>query len=216
MDRHSGMGLTSCGVAIASAIDGAVASSATAPDRLLEACDDLGAHIAAFLRRLIDEGAVTAEDAVRISTTLQDAVADHLASELGKGATPATDDPQMVPLLRIQRFIEQRLGDRDLSPATIASAHHVSLRYLQRLFQQNGLSVATWIRERRLERCRRDLADPKKANVPVRSIGAWWGFLSDAHFNRAFRAAYGVPPATYRQVRRGRQRAQDGDYADSC
>jgi transcriptional regulator GlxA family with amidase domain len=62
--------------------------------------------------------------------------------------------------------------------------------------------VAGWIRSRRLERCRRDLADPSLAAHPVAAIATRWGFASAADFSRAFRTAHGVPPAEYRRFAR--------------
>ncbi|WP_189145366.1 hypothetical protein [Streptomyces lacrimifluminis] len=41
-----------------------------------------------------------------------------------------------------------------------AACHHISVRYLHRLFPPQGITVSAWIRQRRPERCRRDLADP--------------------------------------------------------
>ncbi|MFI7708256.1 helix-turn-helix domain-containing protein [Nonomuraea sp. NPDC049480] len=173
--------------------------SPSAVERIIEARDDIGSRLADLLYELIDDdGTVTAADAIWISTMLLDGVTDRMVSELRRNGALA-DEGRLVLLLRVQRFIDQRLGDRDLTPMTIASAHNISLRYLQKLFQLNGLSVAAWIRNRRLERCRRDLTDPAQVNVPVRTIGTRWGFLHDAHFNRAFRAVYGIPPAAYRQ-----------------
>ena len=64
------------------------------------------------------------------------------------------------------------------------------------------MTVAGWIRSRRLERCRRDLADPSLAARPVAAIAARWGFSSAADFSRAFRTAHGVPPAEYRRFAR--------------
>lgn len=88
--------------------------------------------------------------------------------------------------MRVQAFIERNLGDVALSPSRIAAAHAISTRYLQKLFEEQGLSVANWIRRRRLERCRRDLADPAQDGLPVRVIATRWGFTSESHFNRIF------------------------------
>ncbi|WBB82533.1 helix-turn-helix domain-containing protein [Micromonospora sp. WMMD882] len=81
----------------------------------------------------------------------------------------------------------------------MAAAHAVSPRYLHGLFEQQGLTVAGWIRRSRLERCRHDLADPRQRRRTVQAIAARWGFTSDAHFSRLFRAAYGVTPGEYRR-----------------
>lgn len=99
---------------------------------------------------------------------------------------------------RIHDFIQQRLGDPDLTPETIAAAHGISTRHLYKLFQEQGLTVAAWIRERRLERCRHDLADPRLISRPVQGVATRWGFTDPAHFSRLFRAAYGVSPRDYR------------------
>jgi hypothetical protein len=53
---------------------------------------------------------------------------------------------------------------------------------------------------RRLEQCRRDLLDPGRRDVPVSTVAARCGLPNPAHFSRAFRAAYGLAPAEYRQV----------------
>jgi AraC-like DNA-binding protein len=60
--------------------------------------------------------------------------------------------------------------------------------------------VAGLIRERRLERCRRDLADPGLAEIPVRAIAFRWGFPDPARFNRVFRREYGIAPGEYRRL----------------
>jgi len=95
-------------------------------------------------------------------------------------------------------FIDQRLADPELSPSAIAAAHHISLRYLHKLFEAQPTTVSGWIRQRRLERCRRDLLDPALGDWSVSAIAARWGLIDAAHFGRLFRAAYGLPPAEYR------------------
>jgi AraC-like DNA-binding protein len=95
-------------------------------------------------------------------------------------------------------FIEHRLGDPELSPGTVAAAHHISLRYLHKLFEGEQTTVADWIRRRRLERSRRDLLDPALRDRPVSATAVRWGLTDPAHFSRLFRAAYGMPPGEYR------------------
>ncbi|RJL22941.1 helix-turn-helix domain-containing protein [Bailinhaonella thermotolerans] len=185
---------------------------ASAAERLLvtrlPGREGVGALLAAFLHRLMRHAdQYTPADAIRLSTVLLDLLAALLSHELDVPPDPGAHDPHRVLLLRVQAFIEEHLGHADLSPATVAAAHHISVRHLQKIFEEHGLGVADWIRSRRLERCRRDLADPAQDPVPVRTIGARWGFPSPAHFTRAFHRAYGVPPARYRR----RRRAPGGD-----
>lgn len=100
---------------------------------------------------------------------------------------------------RIDAFIQSNLGDPDLTPATIAAHHHISLGYLHRIFSSRELTVAAQIRRQRLERCRVDLADPQLRTHPIHVIATRWGFRHAADFTRAFRAAHGVTPSDYRQ-----------------
>ena len=125
----------------------------------------------------------------------------------GHGSTPPPATHRHALALRIQAFIHQRLGDPGLCPGTIAAAHQISLRYLYKIFHEQGVTVAAWIRQQRLEHCHRDLADPYLAPLPVYAIATRWGFTNSAHFSRAFRAAYGVAPKEYRDITAQRIRA---------
>lgn len=99
---------------------------------------------------------------------------------------------------RIRDFIDQNLGDPSLSPASVAAAHGISVRHLHQLFAAEGDAPAAWIRHRRLERCRRDLADPRLRGRSVHSIAARWGFTDAATFSRVFRRVYGMTPTDHR------------------
>ena len=113
------------------------------------------------------------------------------------GAEPA---PHCDLLDRIKAHVEAHLGDPDLAPAGIAAAHFVSARHLHNLFAGTGTSAAAWIRARRVEMCRRDLADPALADVPAAAIGARWGFRGPSHFGQVFKRATGLTPAAYREA----------------
>ncbi|WP_073946796.1 helix-turn-helix domain-containing protein [Streptomyces kebangsaanensis] len=142
--------------------------------------------------------------------TLATVTADLLTSLVGR----CMDAEHVVPpearrsTLRVEtrKFVERNLGDLRLSPQTVADAHHISLRLLQQLFAEDGTSPAAWIRHRRLERCRADLADPHLAGYSVRAVAARWGLTDPAHFSRLFRAAYGLPPRDYRHRQQRRRR----------
>jgi AraC-like DNA-binding protein len=147
-------------------------------------------------RHLDDYGRV---DGARLGTAVLDLLAAGLAARLEREDRVPPDSRRRALLLRVHAFIEERLGDPSLTPASIAAAHFISLRYLHRLFESEQTTVADWIRRRRLERCRRDLLDPELRDRPVSAIAERWGIPSAAHFSRLFRAAHGVPPAEYRR-----------------
>ena len=101
-------------------------------------------------------------------------------------------------LPQVTAYIYRHLGDPDLSPARIAEAHFMSLRSLHRLWEPKDVSVSEWIRELRLARCRRDLAEPALAHESIGTIASRWGMLNAAHFSRMYRAAYGCSPREHR------------------
>jgi AraC-like DNA-binding protein len=161
-----------------------------------EGLGDLTARFLLQLVRNIDH--YSPAEAARLSTAALEVLATRLAHELDVRDWGTPESRRHALLTTVQAFIQQHLGDSMLSPAMIAAAHHISLRSLQQLFHDEGLTIAGWIRRRRLESCRRDLADPAQASRPVAAIAARWGFSSAADFSRAFRAVHGLPPAEYR------------------
>jgi AraC-like DNA-binding protein len=74
----------------------------------------------------------------------------------------------------------------------------MSRRRLYTLFEAESMGVREWIRERRLERCRRDLRDAALAHETVMTIATRWGFVDASHFSHSFRDAYGTAPSAYR------------------
>lgn len=149
------------------------------------------------LARTIDH--CSPAEAARLSTAALEVLASRLAHEIDAMGSVTPETHRRALLTRIHAFIQQRLGDPELSPGMIAAAHHISLRYLHKLFQEEGATVAGWIRQRRLEACRRDLADPALASRPVAAIAARWGYSSASYFGQVFRTAHGMPPQEYRR-----------------
>jgi AraC-like DNA-binding protein len=143
----------------------------------------------------------------RIGTAFLDLLALAVATRLDRVSSVPPESRQQAMVARIRAFIDRRLGDPGLSPAQIAAAHHISVRTLQKLYQTEDDTITASIRRRRLERCRQDLLDSGLHRRPVGAIGARWGFPDAASFSRAFRAAYGLPPAEYRAIHTGGHRA---------
>lgn len=159
--------------------------------------DGLGAMIIPFLQRVSQNldrfGGLTGP---RLVQSAMDLITTMFASELDLDAE-AGDTHQLL-MQQIRRYIEANLSAHDLGPERIAAAHYISTRHLHGLFRERGTTVSTWIRELRLERCRRDLLDPLQAQVPVGSIAGRWGFFDAAHFSRVFKAAYDMSPSEIR------------------
>jgi len=159
----------------------------------------IGSVVAPFLARL---GGRMSEFAgatgVRLARCGVDLITTAVVRELGLDTTAS--DPHRALLNRIHLYIDENLDSPELSPGTIAAAHYISVRHLHTLFQESGTTVSAVVRQRRLERCRRDLLDPMLAERPVAAVGARWGFPDAAHFSRAFKAAFDVSPNAYRRA----------------
>ncbi|MFF0447522.1 helix-turn-helix domain-containing protein [Streptomyces sp. NPDC004609] len=166
--------------------------------------DGIGALLAQFLTGLVAQPSLHGRpsDSARLGTVVLDLSVALLGHHLGTSAAPEAH-PQALAV-RIDAFVHQHLGDPRLGPETVARAHHISTRSLNRHFQRRGTTVSAYIRELRLDRVRRDLADPRLSARSIHSIAARWGFPQHAHFSRAFRTAYGITPSEHRDnARRG-------------
>ncbi|MEU1281309.1 helix-turn-helix domain-containing protein [Streptomyces sp. NPDC005805] len=168
--------------------------------RRLSGTRGFGAMVTQFLVRLTeDDGSYRQEDASRLGTVLVDLVAGMVAQETDAEAGLPERTRTRNQVRRIRAHIQRHLHDPALTPGTVAAAHHLSTRQLHRLFEGEQETVAGLIRRQRLERARRDLADPALLGTPVHAVAARWGFTAAAHFSRAFHAAYGTTPSDFRR-----------------
>jgi AraC-like DNA-binding protein len=157
--------------------------------------------VSSLVRRTVaDIDAYDGANGARFGAALLDLIIAALVSRVDRRDAPPIETRQRALLVRLRVFIEERLDDPDLKPPMIAAAHHISVRQLYRLFDGQGEPVAELIRRRRLQRARHDLLDPVLRHRPVNAIARRWGFSNPTHFNRAFRAEFGVPPGEYRRL----------------
>lgn len=176
--------------------------------------EGIGALLAQFLVRLAAEAdTYQPGDAPRLGMVLTDLFAAVWAHTLEAEGSLQPESRRRTLLLGMKTFIQQNLHDPALSPRTVADAHHISLSHLHRTFQEDGITVAAWIRSRRLERICRDLANADLIAVPIHAVAARWGFPRPAEFSRAFRAAHGISPRDFRHqaLRAGVLRRSDED-----
>lgn len=169
--------------------------------RAIRPAGSLAALLSPFMSRLADTSQTyTGPVADRIAESTVGLLAAAAAQQLGD-APADLPGAERVMLLRVRRFIRWHLADPDLTPAVIARAHGISVRYLHRLFQEEGTTVGRWIRELRLQECRRELTDA----TSLGSVARRWGFSGTAHFARAFRREYGTSPTDWLQGERVRR-----------
>jgi len=99
---------------------------------------------------------------------------------------------------QIHGYIAANLRDPELSIDGLAAAFGCSKRNLHKAFAGAGDTISAVILQQRLEHCRRDLADPRRADQSITDLAFSWGFNSATHFSRAFKDAYQLSPLAYR------------------
>ena len=100
---------------------------------------------------------------------------------------------------RISGLIKNRFADPEFGPAEAASEAGISLRYVQKLFLQRGLTCTEFISSLRLNQAAR-LLDRRKllrTNEHLSTIAYACGFRDYTHFARKFRHRFGYSPGSY-------------------
>ncbi|WP_247597334.1 helix-turn-helix domain-containing protein [Leifsonia sp. PS1209] len=157
----------------------------------------VGSIIVPFLAQLVGNlEQLNGATGARLAHSALDLVTTMFANELDVTSGPG--NPHQALMQRIRGYIDANLASTDLGPTQIAAAHFISTRHLHGLFREQGTTVSSWIRTRRLERCRRDLLNPLYGDRPVAAIAARWGFVDAAHFSRVFKATYAESPSELR------------------
>ena len=129
-----------------------------------------------------------------------------VATQLGDGVL-GREPMESELAVRILDFARQHLTDPDLTATRIARAHNISVRHLYTTLSRSGLVLGEWIRARRLEGCRRELARSTAAGRTISSIAHGWGFGDATHFSRTFREAFGMSPREWRALHQNKHRA---------
>ncbi|MFE4519013.1 AraC family transcriptional regulator [Kitasatospora sp. NPDC056783] len=160
-----------------------------------------GALLADFLLGLDRQAAgLHPVEAARLGAVAVDLVSVWIAGELDAERMLPEEARRRALVEGIRAFVRGNLHDPGLTPSVIAAAHHISVSHLHRLFARRfeGESLAGFIRDQRLRKAHRELADPLLLALPVHAIGARCGIPSPSGFSRAFKAAYGLSPREHR------------------
>ncbi|MEV1076966.1 helix-turn-helix domain-containing protein [Streptomyces sp. NPDC050211] len=128
-----------------------------------------------------------------------------LLQERSGKLNPQAPESAHAMLALIKDYIVRNLSDPGLSPEAVAAAHHVSVRYLHKLFEHEETTVCRWILHQRLERSRRDLSQATAMSSTVAAVARRSGFVSPSHFSRVFRATYGLSPREWQTAEEVRQ-----------
>ncbi len=158
----------------------------------------VGAVCLNIIRSIADElERLSGHDLLPMEATLTEMLVTCL-SRVDSGPGEDSTSVQLGHLRRVCRTLEARLGDAELSIDDIGRLEGLSTRYLQKLFKVGSTTFAEYLRTRRLERCRIDLANRALAHFGIAELCFRWGFGDAANFSRAFAARFGISPKAYR------------------
>ena len=115
----------------------------------------------------------------------------NFSSQLS-GAKP----PMSAAVRHALDYIEEHLAE-PISVHDVAEAANVSVRTLQNLFSKDvDQSPTHWIKNRRLERVRSDLADSASTgDVTVTDVATRWGFTHLGRFATTYKPRFGESPS---------------------
>jgi len=169
----------------------------------VEAASPVGSLVLPFVRRT---AAVVSDIAPATANRLSETCLSLVTAALGEqlsGRIEGQTSARTALMFRAKTVIESNLHDNTLNTEKVAALLFISPRYLQDLFHAEQTTVSDWIWKRRLEKSRRDLADPIRAYNSIAQIALACGFTDFGHFSRRFKDAFGVPPREYRAALRG-------------
>lgn len=137
-------------------------------------------------------------DIAPVESALSEFIATRQAQQRDP-SLPTASRTREAAIQRLCRYVDEQLSDPALSLAAVAAHERVSERQVQKLFEGLGLSFTAYLRQRRLERCRADLANRQYGHLSISDICFRWGFNDPAHFSHCFRDRYAMSPRQFRQ-----------------
>jgi len=141
-------------------------------------------------------GALSMDEAVAASTAAGALIEGVLSGRLDRN--PVYRKPIERTLFAIAcAYIERHLIDERLTPDAVGAHLGVSRRTVYRLFRDSG-GVGAYVQGRRLDRAFDVVANSTDKAASLAEIAYDHGFLSAAHFSRAFRTRFGATPGEVR------------------
>jgi acetamidase/formamidase/AraC-like DNA-binding protein len=135
-----------------------------------------------------------------IEIALPEFLLTSLFSEAAEGPLGGAASVRAAILHKILQTIEIKLADPDLSLAEVAREHALPVRYVQKLLSLTGQGFSTYVRDRRLDRAKADLASPLHQQLSITDICLRWGFNDIAYFSRSFRERFAMSPREHRKA----------------
>lgn len=158
-----------------------------------------GAALLAGYADLLRATAPASEAACRLASNhLYDLTALALQGGAAEAAERTRQSLGAARLELVKADMLRHLTDPELSIAGIARRHNVTPRYIQRLFEQTGLTFSEFLRDARLDRALKSLDKTGSGEATISTIAFDTGFSDLSNFNRAFRKRFGATPSEVR------------------
>lgn len=103
-----------------------------------------------------------------------------------------------VRLAAIKADIVANLDDGNLNATKVAARNHVTVRYLHKLFESDGITYSEFVLGERLARAFGILRSPLHSRRAISTIAFELGFNDLSYFNRTFRRRYNATPSEIR------------------
>jgi AraC-like DNA-binding protein len=152
-----------------------------------------------LLRRepLLSDGSVIAD----VVTHVHDLMALVLGATRDGGMLANGRGVRAARFKEIHGHISANIATHELSVQTVAAHYGLTPRYIQMLFEREGMTFSTFLRDQRLVRAHTALRSLRRGGESISSIAFAVGFADLSYFNRSFRKKFGVTPT---EVRIGR------------
>jgi len=162
--------------------------------RRIAGTSPVGSLVLPFVQRaasiVSDVAPATASQLSETCLLLVTAALGERLGEIAAGGSSA----RTALIFRAKAMIASNLHDHALNTEKVAQLLGISPRYLQDLFHAEGTTVSDWIWQRRLDKSRRDLADPLRACDSIAQIALACGFADFGHFSHRYKDAFGTSP----------------------
>jgi AraC-like DNA-binding protein len=164
-----------------------------------------------YLKSALKEGVLAAPK-------LRDVVVTHIhdlvALAISECAPLGESSASAVVAARHSAALDHIAGhfqDPELSLEAVARCQGISPRYLQHLMTSSGTSFTERVNELRLQRSFALLIEPHGSARRISDVALEVGFSDISHFNRLFRARFGVSPRGVRNAGRVLAESRDLD-----
>jgi AraC family transcriptional regulator, positive regulator of tynA and feaB len=129
------------------------------------------------------------------SLAAQDATVSLIAGAINAEIEAVPESAGSALRKEMIRWIDQHLSAGPIRVSELASAHYISERTVQRIFELAAETVNSVVRRRRIFHAQADLLSTAQ---PIAEVATRWGYCDSSHFSREFRHYYDCTPGEYR------------------